>query len=120
MNEFQKLVFTAGQRSHEDLYGATLKFDNIAGQQNIPCTSSQPRKGWILANGQSPETYVFSIKFRRDLIEPANIGFIKKGLNITLSPGDGSTPLALKLDEGGLLPDAQTFDFAAMDRNQHA
>jgi hypothetical protein len=116
LNAIQKLVFTAGQKLHADLYGATLTIYGKA----IPCTSSKPRKGWVLANGKSPDTFVQSIKFFRSDVDPQLVDKTEKGVDVILKMTPDSPPLNLRLDAGGLMIDGMTFDFEAMDLNQHA
>lgn len=120
MNALQKIIFSAGQKVHEDLYGATLTFPTLPNAPVIPCTSSKPRKGWILQNGKSPDTFVESIKFFVANLSDDCFDNIEKGLNVTLQLSPDNEPILLKLDDGGLLPDGLTFDFKAMDLNQHA
>lgn len=120
MNALQKIVFSAGQKVHEDLYEATLAFPSLPNDPVIPCTSSKPRKGWILSNGKSPDTFVESIKFFACNLPAANFDDIEKGLEVTLQLSPDNEPIQLRLDEGGVLPDGLVFDFQAMDLNQRA
>lgn len=120
MNALNKIVFTAGQKAHENLLGATLTFPTLPDVITIPCTSSKPRKGWILANGKSPETFVESIKFFVANIPEASFDYIEKGLEVTLLQSPDNEPIDLRLDDGGLTTDGLAFDFKAMDRNQRA
>ncbi len=103
---------------HETLLGATLSFPRLPGAPVIPCTTSKPRKGWVLANGQSPDTFVQSIKFFVSNIPTENYDDIKKGLDVVLMVSPSSNPIKLKLDYGELTTDGQLFDFEAMDLNQ--
>ena len=97
-----------------------MAFPSLPGAPTIPCTSTKPRKGWILANGKSPDTFVESIKFFVCNIPAASFDDIEKGLDVTLQMSPDNEPIDLKLDDGGLTTDGLTFDFKAMDRNQHA
>lgn len=102
------------------MLGATLTFPTLPDSPVIPCTSTKPRKGWILQSGKSPDTFVESIKFLVCNIPSASFDDIEKGLDVTLQMSPDNEPIDLKLDDGGLTTDGLVFDFKAMDRNQSA
>lgn len=116
MNAINQIIFTAGQKLHEQLYGAVITIHG----NDIPCTSSRVINDWILMNGRSPKSFVESISFRKDQIPEDKIAATIKGLKFTLKLTPESAPMALMLYEGGLKPDGLTYDFHAVDANYTA
>lgn len=109
-------IFLAGLRSHVELFGATVQFNQGL---PVPCTASKPKKGWILANGKSPRNFVESIKIERGLIHD---DFFQKGVSFKLIQSDATNVpiLNLRWEEGGLTTDGLVWDFSAHDLNENA
>lgn len=113
MNAINRLVFSAGQKAHEQLYQASLNIHNT----DIPCTSSRVITDWILMNGFSPKLYVDTVSFRKDQIPTDRVSSTRKGLKCTLTLTPETAPIPLQLWEGGLKSDGLTYEFHAVDAN---
>lgn len=117
MNAIQKLVFTAGQKVHEDLFGATITIPGFC--DAIPCTHSRIMTDFdLVPGGQSPKTFIETLCFRRDQL-PDN-AVIHKGIKCSLDMGNGTPVLALQFWNGGIKTDSFTYDFMVTDANFHA
>jgi hypothetical protein len=115
LNALQEIIFTAGQRVHERLYGAQMKF----GGKTFPCDSTNVVKDFVLeAGGKSPKTFISTVSF---LVEnlPANTIPVK-GLKFQLQLNSGADWINLQFWHGGLLPENLTYEFMAVDENYNA
>ena len=98
---------TAGQRRHEELFGAILRIFN----RDIPCSHAPVRDDFVLGpGGLSPALTVKSITFRRELIGNA---VPAKGTVVTLTTANKQR-YDLKLWSGGILADGEIYDFMAV------
>lgn len=117
LNALNKIVFTAGQKVHELLFGAQLTIP--AFQVTLPCTHSRIMTDFdLIPGGQSPKTFIETINFRRELLPDGDVPV--KGLKFTLDMGNGVPILALQFWNGGLKTDGFTYDFMAVDANYNA
>lgn len=115
MNDLQKLIVTAGQKVHEDLFGATL---TIFGR-TIPCSSTKIERDFdLVPGGQSPKTFVKAITFRRELL--AVTEFPKKGVRCELKLTADSDTITLQLWSGGPVAGDALYQFMAVDANYNA
>lgn len=117
MNALQQIVFTAGQKVHESLFGAQL---TIAGfGVTIPCTHSRVMTDFdLVPGGLSPKTFIETLCFRRDELPDGNVP--AKGIKCSLDMGNGVPALALQFWSGGLKPCGYTYEFMCVDTNYHA
>lgn len=114
MNALLKSAASAGQKVHEELFGARLKILNV----EIPCTVSGHEKDFMLEAGRSLRNFIPSLTFRLDAFPTApDQTQIDKALHIEVQLPDAASFLQLKLGAGGLLADGNTFRFIAYDRN---
>jgi hypothetical protein len=117
LNAVQKLVFTAGQKAHESLFGAKITLSGF--NVSIPCTHSKIMADFeLVPGGQSPKTFIETLCFRRQVLPS---GFIpSKGKQFSLDMGNGVPFILLQFWNGGLKPDGFTYEFMAVDANYHA
>ena len=117
MNALQQIVFTAGQKVHESLFGAMLTIPCF--NVTVPCTHSRIMKDFdLVPGGQSPKSFIETINFRRELLTDGDVP--SKGVKCSLDMGNDVPILALQFWNGGLKPDGLTYDFMAVDENFHA
>ena len=117
MNAIQKLVFTAGQKAHESLFGAKLTIPGF--RADVPCTHSSIMTDFdLVPGGLSPKTYISTVCFRRDELPEGSIP--SKGIKCSLDMGNGTSVLALQFWNGGLMTDGMTYKFMVTDANYHA
>ncbi len=111
MNALFKLQTTAGQKRHEEIYGAILKFSDAT---EIPCTHSEVAGGFDLnPGGLSPRLTIAHVIFRAELAPFTP----QKGYRVSLKPANADSWIELKLDGGGLLSDGLNYSFAAVDKD---
>jgi hypothetical protein len=118
LNALQAIVFKAGQKTHESLYGASVSF---LGQPDnpVPCSHSEIINDFeLIPGGKSPKLVIENLFFRAETLPG---GFVPaKGILCTLNLGDGSTPVSLRLWHGGLQPGGFIYKFMAVDANYKA
>ena len=108
---------TVGQTIAEKLCGAALDFSPLL-TKPVPCTITKVLKDWVLVfGGKSSKTFVQICLFRAELIT----GFVPdKGIQCSLTPSYGQTPMAMRLWHGGLMPGGALFQFMLVDVNYSA
>jgi len=115
VDALQRIVFAAGQKVHEQLYGASLNLFDA----DIPCDCSEVVNDFeLIPGGKSPATYVQTLTFHADHLPDSRLP--AKGVRCTLLLNPEAAPLKMMLWHGGLLPDGFTYQFMAVDANYHA
>lgn len=115
------MVATAGQSTHEDVFGARLQIFGV----EIPCAVGGLLKDFVLVEGgKSIRNMVDSLTFRKSVLEaaqaggpPPNNAAPSKGAFISLFPANATAWMPLKLDAGGLDASGQIYAFVAFDRD---
>ena len=114
MNSLNTIIFQAGQKVHESLFGAELTIDGFG--VTIPCTHSRIVTDFeLIPGGQSPKTMIETLCIRRDQLPAGKVP--TKGLKCTLDMGNGVPTLALQFWSGGLRTDGFTYEFMVVDAN---
>jgi hypothetical protein len=115
MNALQRLQAVAGQKIHEQMYGATLHIFDV----DIPCTHTEIINDFeLVPGGKSPTTFIMAITFRADQIPDKFTP--SKGILCILTINADLDPLELQLWDGGLMPGGFIYIFRAVDKNYHA
>jgi hypothetical protein len=123
MNFIDNLRATAGQKFHEQMYGAQLR---IFGKE-LPCATSGIINDFaLMEGGKSLKNFVEQITFRAEALSAAVAGTEAasytpaKEVQISLLLANATAWVDLKLGMGGLLADGLTYKFMAYDRNYMA
>lgn len=124
MVSLREIELTAGQSIVETLDGASLSFSTPSFTFSAPCTITKIVKDFdLIPGGQSPKTMLAICIIRRSTVpEPARPTFDgqPKGIKCTLKPTPCSTPLALMVWHGGLMPGAGVYNFTLVDASYKA
>ena len=119
MNAVLQLIMTAGQQTHEQLYGARMRIFDV----EIPCCATGLLKDFVLVEGgKSVANMVESLSFRKDELDAAQASAgtdrtPAKETFIALKPANADDFIPLKLAAGGLDASGLNYRFSALDQN---